>query len=408
MPARAARRTAFDILLRIERRAAFADELLHASRLEELDRRQRALVTELVLGCLRRRGELDHLVARRLRQPVGSLDLEVLTALRLGTYQLRHMRKIAAPTAVSAAVELVKSAGKTSAGGLVNAVLRRLPPAPPPEEAARLCHPLWLVQRWEAALGRATCRSLLAANLRQPATYLRLQREAGAALARQRLAQAGVAAAPTDLPRAYRVESGSLAGLPAEHRADWAVQDLNSQRVAALVQPLPGAPILDLCAAPGGKARILAETAPVVAADLHLHRLRRLRLLGARGLRLVALDAGQPLPFGRRFDRILIDAPCSGTGTLARNPDIKWRLRAVDLQDLHARQAGILRRGLEALAPGGSLVYSTCSLEPEENAHVVEAALAGRPGWSARQVLSTVPGRDPGDGFQAWRIRQPG
>ncbi len=166
------------------------------------------------------------------------------------------------PTAVSVAVELVKSAGKTSAGGLVNAVLRRLPPAPPPQEAARLCHPIWLVQRWEAALGRATCRSLLAANLRQPATYLRLQRDAGAAPARRRLAQAGVSAVPTDLPRAYRVESGSLAGLPAGHREDWAVQDLNSQRVAALVKPLPGAPILDLCAAPGGKARILAETAP--------------------------------------------------------------------------------------------------------------------------------------------------
>lgn len=406
MAADRARRTAFDLLLRIERNAAFADELLHSSRLDALDRRGRALVTELVMGCLRRRGELDHLAALQLAKSPRTLDLEVLTALRLGSYQLRYMHNVAAAAAVSASVELVKGAGKRSASGLVNAVLRRLPQAPPPAEAARLCHPAWLVSRWEAALGAEACARLLAANLQRPATYLRIRAAANEVKVLGELARAGVSAVPADLPRAYRVESGRLPPPAPGGQRDWAVQDLNSQRVASLLEVRPGHSVLDLCAAPGGKARILAETAPLVAADRHPHRLRALRRLGDQGLRPVALDARESLPFAARFERVLVDAPCSGTGTLARNPEIKWRLTASDLADLRARQMLILGRGLDALDANGRLVYATCSLEPEENEHVVEAVLESRPDWTATRLLATVPGRDPGDGFQAWRIQR--
>ncbi len=184
-------------------------------------------------------------------------------------------------------------------------------------------------------------------------------------------------------------------------------QDINSQRVGGLLDPEPAGLVLDLCAAPGGKARLLAESSHVVAADRYRHRLRVMRRLGISGIQLLALDAERKLPFSCQFGRVLVDAPCSGTGTLARNPEIKWRLRPTDLRILSRRQERILGNALDVLAPGGSLVYATCSLEPEENEDVVEAAMRARPGWQSRKVLSTLPGRDPGDGFQAWRIRRP-
>lgn len=401
-----ARRTAFDVLLRIERNAAFSDELLHSGRLATLDARGRALVTELVMGCLRRRGELDFLVGQKLYMPLQALDLEVLTALRLGAYQLRYMRRIPSHAAVSESVELIKASGQRFASGMVNVVLRRLPAALPAEQAARLSHPTWLVERWEAAFGAAVCGALLAANLRRPQTYLRIPVHANSRQTLQRLTEAGVDAVPAGLARAYRVQSGRATRTAAFVSGEFVIQDLNSQRVAALLDVRPASRVLDVCAAPGGKARLLAETAPVVAADRHRHRLRAMRSLGCRGMHLLVLDAEQPLPFARRFDRILVDAPCSGTGTLARNPEIKWRLDAADLMDLQARQVRILRHALEALDSDGQLLYSTCSLEPEENEHVVTATIQSMPGWTARQVLSTVPGRDPGDGFQAWRFHQ--
>ena len=404
--ASAARRTAFDVLLRVERDAAFADELLHSARLDALEERERAFVTTLVMGCLRRRGELDHAVSGRLRKPLPSVDLEVLVALRLGTYQLRYMRSVPDHAAVSEAVELVKGAGKRSAAGLANAVLRRLPPPPPPDQAARLSHPDWLVRRWRSSLGRQDCETLLGANLRQPSAYFRIPPPASSETVLPLLGQAGLVAEPTTLPRVFRLASGRAAAATRASQGAIAFLDINSQRVAESLEVLPGCRVLDVCAAPGGKARILAECGPVVAGDRSFHRLRAMRRLGCHGIRLLQMDAERAFPLTARFDRILVDAPCSGTGTLARNPEIKWRLRAADLDDLQARQICILRNASDALAPGGLLVYSTCSLEPEENEHVVRTALQNRPGWKARRVLATLPGKDPGDGFQAWRIER--
>ena len=403
-----ARRLAFDLLLRVERDGAYSDALLHSRRLAGIGAHAMAFVTKTVLGCLRRQGELDHLIAAKTRRSVGAMDPEVLIALRLGAYQMRHMDGVPDHAAVSQSVELVRQARKGSAAGLVNAVLRHLPPDPPSAESARLCHPDWLLRRWEREFGAGTCEALLQANLQQPETYFRLRPPVDAAEVLSRLESAGLSAEPTDLARAYRLAKGSV---PTARRAagDALVfQDINSQRVAELLADSPGSPVLDVCAAPGGKSRQLAEgAAVVVAGDRRVKRLHAMRRLGSHGIQPLALDAERPLPFRRQFDRILVDAPCSGTGTLARNPEIKWRLQPDDLDSLSARQGRILDNAMDALAPGGQLVYATCSLEPEENQHVVAKAVAARAGWKATKALSTVPGTDPGDGFQAWRILRP-
>lgn len=403
--ASAARRAAFEVLLRVERDAAWADELLHSPLLDPLDGRARALTTELAMGCLRRRGELDFLLEKRLRKPAAALDPAVRAALRLGAYQLRCMERVSAAAAVSDSVELVKAARKRSAAGLVNAVLRNLPPLPAAEDGARLSHPEWLRVRWERQFGAQACRNLLAANVRRPPAYVRAAKGVDLARLRRESAAAGAALEPAGFPRAFRAAGGAAAKTRALRNGRLVVQDLGSQRVAPLLAVESGQRVLDLCAAPGGKARQLAEEADwVAAADRSLPRLRTLRRLGARGLRLLALDAERPLPFRAAFDRILVDAPCSGTGTLARNPEIKWRLQPADLDDLQARQRRILRRALDALAPRGRLVYSTCSLEPEENEQVVERVIAESPGRTCRKALDLLPGRDAGDGFQAWLI----
>ena len=182
---------------------------------------------------------------------------------------------------------------------------------------------------------------------------------------------------------AWTLHGGNPGASEAMRRGWIAIQDEASQAVAHLVSVAPGNTVLDLCAAPGGKTLLLSLAAGpqghVIAADLHAHRVRamaeRFERAGVRNVESIALDGTQPLPFERQFDRILVDAPCSGTGTLARHPEIRWRLRAEDLADLHARQVGLLSNALPALAPGGRLVYSTCSLEPEENELVVSEAL---------------------------------
>lgn len=394
------------MLQRIDRDDAHADELLHSPRLDALGERDRRFVTALVMGCLRHRGALDHLVACRLRRPLQKVDPEVLAVLRIGAYQLRFMNGVPPHAAVSEAVELVNFARKRSAAGLVNTVLRHLPAAPGPTKTARLCHPEWLARRWEAALGKARCDALLKANLQPPATYFRIPAPTVPAKVLHALQEAGMEVAETSVPRAYALRSGSAARMRKLVGTAVRFQDLNSQRVGMLLNTHPGSVVLDLCAAPGGKARLLAETAPVVASDRNLRRLQTMKSLGATAIRLLALDAERPLPFSRPFDRILVDAPCSGTGTLARNPEITWRLRPADLIDLQRRQVRILGNAMEALAPGGALIYSTCSLESEENQDVVEAAIGSRPDWQAERVLSTVPGRDPGDGFQAWRMER--
>jgi len=396
----AARRIAFEALLRVETQGAYADELLHA-RFDDpkLKREDAALATELVMGTLRWQRLLDFLLDLQLqrgtkKQRAARLDPEVRIALRMGLYQLRRLARVPAHAAVHESVELVKRARKASAAGLVNAVLRNAPRQPAEElvgavepTAERLAilhsHPTWLVERWLAALGEEETRALLAVTNEPPRHICAVAGSATLTAVGEELRAAGAEVQPGRWLRAALELSGGPAQGAAAFRAGRArMQDEASQMVALLLDVKPGMRVLDLCAAPGGKTLSLAEAAGggghVVAGDLHVHRLRALRerLSDASQVSVVALDATQTLPFSEPFDAILVDVPCSGTGTLARHPEIRWRLDPPDLLDLQARQRAMLENAAPLLRRGGRLVYSTCSLEPEENEQVVEAVLA--------------------------------
>lgn len=338
-----ARQVAFDVLRKVQG-GGYASDLLF-ERSARLESRDAALASEIVFGVLRFQAQLDFLIARLASRP---LDAEVRIALRMGVYQLRYLDRIPPHAAVGESVELMKRAHKASAGGLVNAVLRKIgrEEVPWPDRATALSTPAWLLERWDRQFGPEVTSKIAAASLDAAATHI--------------------------------ASTGRI-------------QDIGAQSIVPFLDLHPGDTFLDLCAAPGNKtAQAIELGARVVACDIHLHRLRAMRDLGCP---LVALDGTRPLPFRGRFDRILVDAPCSGTGTLGRNPEIKWRLGPRDLIDLHAKQVALVRSALEQLCPGGRLVYSTCSLEPEENEEVIEEI------GGAWETSRRLPGIDPGDGF---------
>ncbi|MCC6367186.1 MAG: hypothetical protein IT165_27010 [Bryobacterales bacterium] len=375
-----ARRTAFDVLLRVHS-GAWASDLLRAAS-APLHSRDAGLASEIVFGTLRYQAQLDHLID--LRTPKARLDPEVRIALRIGFYQLLHLTRVPPHAVVVESVELVKRARKRSAAGLVNAVLRK--PLPPsiewPDEATRLSIPSWLHTRWQTQYGEEKTKIIAAAALSPPDTYLRFDTFD---------IPPSLRVEPTEVPGCFRLLSGDPAGFRR--------QDIGSQWVVTLLDLHPGLTFLDLCSAPGNKtAHALEFGVRAIASDLHLHRLRS---HPNPRCPLVCLDATRPLPFRRVFDRILVDASCSGTGTLSRNPEIKWRLTPEDLPHLHRRQTLILRNALDCLAPGGLLVYSTCSLEREENEDVLNEVLGSIPA----QTHHRFPGLQPGDGFFAAVIR---
>jgi len=441
-----ARAVAYHVLRRVLERDAYAAELLHSGRLDQLSAADRRLATELVMGVLRWQSRLDAALGGHLDRKLVALDPEVLVALRLGAYQVMFLDRVPARAAVNESVELAKRAGKRSAAPLVNAVLRRLandatvrqareraPAALSPAQiAGHYAHPPWLVERWAARLGADTAARICEYDQQAPPTALRLaDAEAEAALR-----AAGIELAPGRLmSRARLVVAGEVTRTPAFTEGRIFLQDEASQLVAALLGP--GNMILDCCAAPGGKTAMLAERNPaamIIAAELRPHRARLLRRLArARNIQVIAADACA-LPLAGGFDRILADVPCSGTGTLARNPEIKWRLAPADLAELHCRQTAILSSALGYLAPGGRLMFATCSLEDEENAQVVEEALAGTRGFRLRDCreellrlqeagelagqdvdslvegayLRTIPGVHPCDGFFAAMVERAG
>jgi 16S rRNA (cytosine967-C5)-methyltransferase len=403
-----ARTMAFDVLLRVAKQNAYADDVLRAELDDSVKTEDAGLATELSLGVLRWQRLLDFVIDRHLKKPANTADAEVRIALRLGVYQLLYLDRVPARAAVHESVELVKRARKRSAVPLVNAILRKAAKEPlrgnsPSIAVAGLLpgdlslsdrigiqysHPTWMIERWLRTYGEERTRSLVQANNRVPliSGYLfELQRREEAILSLQR---AGCRILPGRLLRdALVFDGGNPAASEAARRGWIAIQDEASQAVARLVAADPGNSVLDLCAAPGGKTLLLARDAGpqghVVAADLHEHRARAMRerfeRAGVRNTETLVVDGTQPFAFESAFDRILVDVPCSGTGTLARHPEIRWKLRAEDLRDLHDRQARLLRNALPHLAPGGRLVYSTCSLEPEENESVVREVL-GAPG----------------------------
>jgi len=430
-----ARLAAFTILLRVERESAYAVELLHSPLLDELSPVDRHLVTEIVMGVLRWRSVLDQAIALLSFTPFRKLDLEVLIALRMGIYQKQFLSKIPAHASVNETVELVKQAKKVSAAGLVNAVMRKVKSAaydPHASELAgadylsvALAHPKWLVERWISFFGDDAAQKICEYDQRVPSTVLRLssvEDESG-------LVAQGIQLTPGALMATARlVTAGDVGATQTFGDGKISIQDEGSQLVAALVGP--GRRILDCCAAPGGKTSAMATRLPeaqIVATELHPHRATLLRRLAPQqNVEVVTADA-LALPYGPDFDRVLADVPCSGTGTLARNPEIKWKLKPEDLHDLQARQVAILRAAMRHVAPGGRLVYSTCSLEPEENEQVIAAALTGASDFkiipaktellrlqhsgelvwknmdqlTSGDFLRTVPGVHPCDGFFA-------
>jgi 16S rRNA (cytosine967-C5)-methyltransferase len=401
-----ARKAAFEILCQVEAGRGFAVDLLQAANYSKLKDADRNLATELVMGTLRWRGELDDSIERLSGKAMSYFDAEVATALRLGVYQIRFLERIPKSAAVNESVELVKQARKRSAAGLVNAVLRKCrrarggaqlesdesgARADEDEEVAAACRslPAWLRERWERHFGRAGMESLALASVRQPPTALRVVEPAQRDAVQSRLREEGIEARRGKFASsALVVESGSAQRSQCVLERSVIIQDEASQLVAELLAPRPGERVLDLCAAPGIKTGQLAmalRSGLLVACDLSARRLRTMTKLLPRSLpedlRLerVRLDATLDLPFGCKFDRILVDAPCSGTGTLARNPELKWRLKPEDIVRLAEMQSRILDRALDVLAPGGRLVYATCSLEPEENEAVVEKVVGERP-----------------------------
>ena len=443
MPISRARAAAFDILLRIERESSYASELLHSETYKHLSLADHALTTELVMGVLRWHSRLDDEIAAASSQPLSRLDLEILISLRLAVYQFRWLDRIPARAALHESVELVKRARKRSAAPFVNAVLRKLsknplcssvsPVVSPEVLAAAWSHPRWLVDRWTSNYGLGAAKAICKHDQSIPKTSVRLRTpEAEASL----LCDGIVLANGALLSSARTVESGDITKSQAFRTGAVAIQDEASQLVAALVGRTltQGSRILDCCAAPGGKTLAIADQNPdatITAAELHPHRARLLQKLlasakAATNIEVITADA-RHLPLAAPFDRILADVPCSGTGTLARNPEIKWRLTPADLAELHDRQLSILRSALAQIAPKGRLIYSTCSLEKEENEDVVEEALAENKSFTLidcaaelnrlkavgelvwpdvsslirGQYLRTIPGIHPCDGFFA-------
>jgi 16S rRNA (cytosine967-C5)-methyltransferase len=391
-----ARKTAYRILMALERGGSHADDLLRGPAVDALIAVDRGLATTLVLGVVRWQIWLDSQLRLCLAKPDARLDPEILVALRLGAFQLLCLDRIPAHAAIGESVELAKRAGRRFASGLVNAVLRKLTATAGrlagSENASVDALPEWMVKRWMAHYGPEPTRSICRHAQAEPPLSIRIQTPE----VEVELARAGIKLTLGRLlTQARTVLEGDVAATEAFRRGQVRIQDEGSQLIAELasacVQHRPHAvpSILDACAAPGGKTLILAERHPesrIVACEASRKRLaelrRRLDACGTRiESRLVDL-AG--LEEDRVFDLVLADVPCSGTGTLGRNPEIRHRLSSDDLGRHAARQRTILGSALRALSPGGRLIYSTCSLEPEENEQVVAAMVAGSS--SLRQV----------------------
>lgn len=396
------------------RRGEFLD-LSFERRAAPLDARDRRWARELIFGMLRRRARIDALLAARVHGTLSRLDVDVLDLLRLGVYQLLEMGSVPAYAAIAQTVELAKRRHGVATSRLVNAVLRRLDReraelglVVPTEVVARLAltysHPEWLVARWLERFGEDGTERLLAANDAESPMIVRAfgvvreQLEAS-------LESAGVTVAEAPLVPDSLVLSGgaSITELGAFRQGQFFVQDPAATLVTRYAAISAGSVVADLCAAPGGKAIELSRDASaVVAADRSFARLERVvanqRRLDAQNLFPIVADARMPAV--RPLDVVLLDVPCTGTGTFRRHPDARWRLKVSDIAVMAATQRTILKSAAPAVKPGGLLVYSTCSLEPEENEAQIETFLSAHPDWTLEPPpVGAVPADALDSGF---------
>lgn len=408
-------------------RATLAAELERARR-DFADERDRGLLMELTAGTLRWRGAVDAVLAPFVSRPFGEIHEAVLTVLRIGTYELRHLTRMPAHAVVNEAVESVRALRQGRAAGFVNAILRSvqrkrdvltLPGRPTTDDreawltflSTSLSHPRWLAERYLDRVGPAGAEAWCRYNNAIPTVTVRVTTGTNAGdqqTVYDELRALG-ATPSTTTPDAWRMAAGTLTSLLDVVRDQLTVQDEGSQLVAQKVGALPGERILDLCAAPGGKSAMLARSVGpdglVISCDTRTTRLKVLRqTLQREGVapRILRIDATRPLPFGETFDRVLLDAPCSGLGTIGRDPDVKWSRDADSLVRFAATQRAMMREAARAVRPGGRLVYATCSSEPEENSAIVEEFLATHPAFARESAdLETRPDRDGLDAFFA-------
>lgn len=394
-----ARTAAFTALRDVNAGRADLPAALAAVRPGLQDERDRALATDLVTGTLRWQRQLDYLIEHFAKRPLSRLDFEVVQILRLGAYQLLHLDRVPAAAAVNDAVAMTRRARKTSAAGLVNAVLRAisrnahalpLPPRPPEGDPlsyleVSLSHPGWLAHRWLERYGfDATEAWEQFNNAAAPLTIRVNSLKIDAPALTRALADHGVTVAPARYaPHGLIVTSGNPLRTPLASTGQFVLQDEASQLVALLGAPEPGMKVLDTCASPGGKTTAMAamagDRAEIVATDVRSARVQLLRetvgASGAQHIRVLQADLEAGLPFASEFDIVLVDAPCSGLGTIRRDPDIRWRRSEADLAPLAGAQLNMIRHAADTVRPGGRLIYSTCSSEPEENDQVVATFL---------------------------------
>ncbi len=445
-PTPSPRRAAFDALQRLSGSDLHADDLID----QELSRKQlqgpdRGLFAELVFGVLRRQGTLDHYLSQLVQQPLDRIELPVLLMLRLGLYQLRYLDRVPSHAAVHETVELAKAV-LPRASGLINGVLRnylrrqetlKLPdPALQPSAWLSAAHsvPVWLAEQWLQQLPQNEAAGLAAASAEIPPLTLRTNTlKTSRADLLQRFAEAGISAEPTRFsPEGiHLLARGTVTSLAGFDDGMFMVQDEASQVATHLLTPQPGEQILDMCAAPGGKAthlaQLMADQGQVVATDLNARRIRRIRESADRlGLTCILPVTGDALAPGylqdRQFDRILLDAPCSGLGVIRRNPEAKWRLTPAELTRCATRQRLLIDAAASLLKPGGVLVYATCSTAVEEDEGVIADFISRHPAFvveNGAQIfpdwadlfdnsghLRVWPHRHGTDGFFAVRLKR--
>jgi 16S rRNA (cytosine967-C5)-methyltransferase len=416
-----ARRAAIDALAVIDAGDLDIGSAIAKARVTLSDERDRALLLDIVTGTLRMQAALDYQLSLRVTRPLHKLDAAVLRVLRMSAFQLIYSSRLPASAVINDAVELTRRSGKSSAAGLANAVLRSVSRDrgslqwPSREQIGEHLsivhsHPRWLVDRWIDRFGAAAAEAWLRFNNVPAAMALAVNRHLTTreSLATE-LAAAGVKTEPTARARhGLRVIDGKPLGTAAFTEGRFIVQDEASQLIGELVEPGPGATVLDLCASPGGKtlaiSAAIGTSGTVVATDVRPQRVRLLARTLARcqvpNTTVVHVPADGPLPFApASFDLVVIDAPCSGLGTIRRDPDIRWRRSPDDLPRFAAAQSALLSRAADLVKPGGELLYSTCSSEPEENENVVALFLATRADFVLERSHQTLPFRDHLEAF---------